>query len=109
MPRLGSVKDALWIEPGLIAPLAAAVVFAAGAWVIRRRAAGPRQAGRTLMLSGLLWLIVYDACFVAGYVGLRAGALMLLMVPLAYLSVRLMRGWGRLVALSQRPEYRRVE
>ena len=29
----------------------------------------PRVAGQTLMLYGLLWLIVYDACFVAGYVG----------------------------------------
>ena len=35
-----------------------------------------REAGQTLMLYGLLWLIVYDACFVAAYVtrGRRAAA-----------------------------------
>jgi 4-hydroxybenzoate polyprenyltransferase len=108
-PRFGGVREALWIEPGLIAPAAAVVVFVASGWVIWRLSSAPRQAGRTLMLVGLLWLIVYDAAFVAGYVGLLAGLLVMLLMPLAYLSVRLMRGWGRLLSLSQRPTFRRVE
>jgi len=43
------------------------------------------------MLYGLLWLIVYDAAFVAGYVNLLAAAAILLLLPLAYFSVRMMR------------------
>jgi hypothetical protein len=60
------------------------------------------------MLFGLLWLIVYDAAFVAGYVSWLAAGLLLLLLPAAYFSVQLMRWWSRLVALSQRPQYQRA-
>jgi hypothetical protein len=61
------------------------------------------------MLRGLLWLIVYDAAFVAGYVGLVPAAIILALLPIAYLSVQLMRWWNQFLALSQRPAFKRVE
>src|SRR5439155_8246491 len=48
----------------LLVPLAAVLAFVVIAWVIRRRSETSREAGQKLMLYGLLWLIVYDACFV---------------------------------------------
>jgi hypothetical protein len=61
------------------------------------------------MLYGLLWLIVYDAAFVAGYVrDWVAAAAILMLLPLAYGSVRLMRWWSQIVALSQRPSFKRA-
>jgi hypothetical protein len=60
------------------------------------------------MLAGLLWLIVYDASFVAGYVSYAAAGAILLLLPVAYLSVVLMRWWAKLILLSQRPEYQRA-
>src|ERR1700744_2718690 len=41
--------------------------------LIRRRRTSDTEAGQSLMLYGLLWLIVYDAAFVTGYVGAVAG------------------------------------
>ena len=67
-----------------------------------------REAGQTLMLYGLLWLIVYDACFVAVYVNYLAALFMLLLLPVAYFSVQLMRWWSKLVVASHRPEYKRA-
>jgi hypothetical protein len=99
----------LWVTPQLIAPAAAVVVFVALGWLIRRRSANPREAGQRLMLYGLLWLIVYDFTFAAGYVGLVAAFGLLVLLPLAYVSVQVMRWWSGVMALSQRPQFKRVE
>jgi hypothetical protein len=61
------------------------------------------------MLLGLLWLIVYDAAFVAGQIGLIHGAAILALLPLAYLCVQLLRAWSKLLSLSQPPRFQRAE
>src|SRR4051812_7459659 len=99
---------ALTVTWWLVLPGAAVVVFVALALVVHRRMKGRREAGQTLMLYGLLWLIVYDACFVAGYVSGVAAVLLLALLPVAYLSVQVMRWWGKLMTASQRPEYKRA-
>jgi hypothetical protein len=104
----GTFRQSLGIEPALLLPLAAVIGFTCIAVLIRRRIPDPRTAGQTLMLYGLLWLIVYDASFVAGYVGLVPAALLILLLPAAYLSVQLMRWWSRLVLLSHKPTYQRA-
>jgi hypothetical protein len=79
------------------------------AWRVRRRSATAREAGQATMLYGLLWLIVYDASFVAGYVrDWAATAAILLLLPVAYLSVRVMRWWSQFMALSKRPSFKRA-
>jgi 4-hydroxybenzoate polyprenyltransferase len=100
--------DSLWITPGLIAPVTAAVLFAAMTVIIRGRIVNRREAGQRLMLYGLLWLILYDACFVGAYVGWVEALLILALLPVAYLSVQLMRWWSKLVLASQRPDYKRA-
>jgi 4-hydroxybenzoate polyprenyltransferase len=100
--RALNVRPALWI------PAVAVVAFAILAPFVRRRSPDARAAGQTLMLYGLLWLILYDAAFVAAYVSLRAAGLVLLLLPVSYLSVLLMRTWSRLMYLSQRPQYQRA-
>jgi hypothetical protein len=104
-----SFAGALRVTPALIAPIAAAVAFVGLAWWIRRRAPSARDAGQTLMLVGLLWLIVYDVAFTYGYVGPVPALALLLLLPLAYASVQLMRWWGRLIALGHRPAFKRAE
>jgi 4-hydroxybenzoate polyprenyltransferase len=99
----------LSIQPSLLGPLGAAAVFAGLAIWIRRQNPNPRDAGQALMLAGLLWLIVYDAGFVTAYVGLKAGLLLVLLLPVAYMSVLVMRSWSKLILLSQRPDFKRVE
>jgi 4-hydroxybenzoate polyprenyltransferase len=100
---------ALRVQPGLAAPALAAAAFVVVAWQVRRHSQSSREAGQKAMLYGLLWLIVYDAAFVAGYVrDWLATAAILLLLPVAYLSVRLMRWWSQLVALSQRPDFKRA-
>jgi 4-hydroxybenzoate polyprenyltransferase len=103
------VAEILTLGPELYLPLAAAGVFVFLALWIRRRNTDPRDAGQTLMLVGLLWLIVYDAVFAAAYAGPQAGLAILALLPAAYLSVLAMRTWGRVLLLSQRPKFRRVE
>lgn len=94
---------------GLLWPILASFMFAAVAWRIglgigdrRTRAADGlelapslreqrRRAGRQLIVAGLLWLIVYDAAFVLGYVGRRQALGVLVLLPMAYAAVRLMR------------------
>jgi hypothetical protein len=61
------------------------------------------------MLYGLLWLILYDACFAAAYIDWRPAVILLALLPLAYLSVQVMRWWGGIIALSQRPAFKRAE
>jgi hypothetical protein len=104
-----------WLRPAslpldyrLMLPAAAVLLFVAVAVVIHVRMRGRREAGQTLMLYGLLWLIVYDASFVAAYVSPLAAALMLLLLPVAYLSVQLMRWWSKLIVASHRPDYKRA-
>ena len=101
--------QALWIKPALLGPLACVFAFLALAWWVRKRSASAREAGQRLMLYGLLWLIVYDAAFVAGYVGALPALALAALLPLAYVSVQVMRWWGGLLALSQRPAFKRVE
>ncbi len=98
----------LWIKPALAWPVIAGAVFLLLAWRIRRATPTSRVAGQKLMLYGLLWLIVYDVAFAVGYVGVSAGLILLVLLPLAYLSVQLMRWWSNLLLLSQRPEFRRA-
>jgi 4-hydroxybenzoate polyprenyltransferase len=100
---------ALEVTPALLLPLGAAAAFVAVAWRIRRRATAAREAGQTLMLVGLLWLIVYDVTFTLGHVGPIPALALLLLLPAAYASVQLMRWWGRILTLSQRPAFKRAE
>jgi 4-hydroxybenzoate polyprenyltransferase len=104
----GDLAATLWVTPGLWPAAAAVVGFVAAAIVVKRTSPDARSAGQSLMLLGLLWLIVYDAAIVAGYVDYRAAALQLSLLPIAYLSVQLMRWWSRLIALSQPVEYQRA-
>lgn len=93
---------------GLLGPAALAGGFVFVAWRIKRLSPNLRQAGQTLMLAGLLWLIVYDSAFAWAYVGGAYALGLLLLLPLSYLMVLLMRWWARLVVLSQPPEFMRV-
>jgi 4-hydroxybenzoate polyprenyltransferase len=100
----------LRVEPALLAPLIAAAVFVGIAFAIRRRSANSRDAGQKLMLYGLLWLIVYDACFVGGFVRDWLATLgVLLLLPIAYFSVRVMRWWSKLLSVSQKPQFKRAQ
>lgn len=103
-----SPLDVLWIEPGLLLPVLAGMLFGAVAYSIYWWSDSPRQAGQNVMLYGLLWLIVFDACFVAGYVDWVWGLAMLLLLPVAFMSVQAMRWWGRVLALSQKPAFKRA-
>jgi hypothetical protein len=102
-------QQALSLRIELVVPACAVVMFYALGQIIRRRSESPRQAGQTLMLAGLLWLIVYDAAFALEYVHALPALLLLTLLPVAWLSVQVMRWWSGVVALSQRPEFRRVE
>jgi hypothetical protein len=106
--ELSHFAESLWVMPGLLYAGTAAVLFALMAWVIRRRYLDPRIAGQTMMLIGLLYLIVYDVCFVAGYVSPVAASLLLLLLPAAYLMVLLMRWWSKILSLSQKPTFQRA-
>jgi hypothetical protein len=107
--RFGSWMGALNLTPGLLIPAGAVVAFGLLAvWTVRRCATG-REAGQQLMLYGLLWLIVYDAAFTGAYVSWQAAIAIALLLPVAYLSVQLMRWWSAVVAISQRPAYKRAE
>jgi 4-hydroxybenzoate polyprenyltransferase len=103
-----SFVEALQITPGLLYPAIAVALFLLVAVLILVRSSDIRTAGQRLMLTGLLWLIVYDASFLAGYVTWRAATAVLLLLPIAYLAVIFMRWWSRLMLLSQRPEYQRA-
>ena len=100
-------ESMMW-RNSLLVPIGAVVAFfLVGIW-IRWRTPGLRDAGQKLMLYGLLWLTVYDACFVFAYVGWWEGLLMLLFFPAAWMSVQLMRWWSKIVSLSQTPTFKRV-
>jgi hypothetical protein len=107
--RGAGVTAALRVESGLLLPVLASVVFVLIAWGVRRKSASSREAGQRVMLYGLLWLIVYDAAFVAGYVRNGMATLgVLMLLPVAYLSVQLMRWWSKLMAVSHRPAFKRA-
>ena len=107
-PSRGSIVRALWIKPELVLPLIAAVAFVLLAWFLWKRSASEREAGQRIMLYGLLWLIVYDASFALAYIGWKAAVMLLAMLPLALLSVRLMRWWTGILALSRQPQFKRA-
>ncbi len=102
----GTFFENLRPSPGLLLPVAAAILFIGIGWRLRKTSATSREAGQKLMLYGLLWLIVYDACFAAVYASLVAGLCLLLLLPVAYFSVQLMRWWSKLTAVSQRPAFK---
>jgi hypothetical protein len=104
-----SFAQSLQLTPALIPPFLAAGVFAVLAWTIKRRANDRRAAGKSLILYGLLWLIVYDALFVGGYVDWWMGAGLLVLWPVAYLAVRAMRVWAVMTDLARKPEYIRAD
>lgn len=67
-----------------------------------------RLAGKNLMLYGLLWIIVYDAILATLIGGYTVGGLILLLLPIAWLSVHLMRIWSRALSLAQKPTFKRA-
>jgi hypothetical protein len=108
-PGVG-LAQGLRVEPGLVLPILATIGFVLLAWHVRRRSATSREAGQAAMLYGLLWLIVYDAAFVAGYVRDTLATLAVLaLLPVAYFAVRFMRWWSKLLTLSQRPAFKRAK
>jgi len=102
-------SEELWVRPELVYPLIAAAVFVWIATLIRARIADTRNAGKTLMLVGLLWLIVYDAAFVAAYVDWRPAVALATLLPVAWGAVKLTRAWAKLVALSEPATYIRAK
>ncbi|HVT90600.1 MAG TPA: hypothetical protein VHD56_17225 [Tepidisphaeraceae bacterium] len=101
-------SEGLWITRGLIVPAEAVAAFVILAILIRKTSPDLPTAGKRLMLAGLLWLIVYDAAFVAGYVNMKAAMVILALLPIAYTAVMMMRWWSKLILLSQKPEYQRA-
>ena len=106
----GSIAEALRLRPGLLIPAAAALLFVVVGFRIHKAVPARRAAGQKLMVVGLLWLIVYDACFALVYIRPRPwiGLILLALLPVAYLAVQLMRWWGQLLILSQRPQFQRA-
>jgi 4-hydroxybenzoate polyprenyltransferase len=92
----------------LILPLLCGIAFVLLAQLLIERDTSSRSAGKNVMLLGLLWLIVYDAAFVAAFVSPKASLLVLSLLPVAYLSVRAMRLWSKLTQLAQPPAYIRA-
>jgi 4-hydroxybenzoate polyprenyltransferase len=102
------LRVALRLDERLIAPAGATLAFILLAWTIKRRSSSQREAGQATMLYGLLWLIVYDAIFAGLWAHWASGVAILMLLPAAYFSVQVMRGWSRLLAASQRPDFKRA-
>lgn len=98
----------LWLRPELAYPGGAVLAFVILTFVLRRMMGPRRETGQTLMLYGLLWLIVYDAAFAYAYVNWQSAVMLLALLPVAYLSVQLMRWWSKLLTASHRPDYKRA-
>ena len=109
LKRGPTFAESLSVSWALLPPVLAAVAFAGLGALIKARANDRRAAGKALILYGLLWLIVYDALFVAGYVDLRLGLALLAFWPVSYLAVRAMRAWASMTDLARRPQYVRAE
>ncbi len=105
---LGQWEAALWFTPALLPVAASIVAFVMFAGIIRIQNKDPRAAGRTMMLYGLLWLIVYDALFVLGYVGWTYALVILALFPISVLAVQVMRWSSRIAELSAKPQYQRA-
>lgn len=105
---MGSWLTMLWVTPGLLWPWTAVLLFALVAIITRWLVPDPRRAGRSIMLYGLLWLIVYDAAFVQCYIGWRYSLMIFALLPVAFIAVQFMRAWARLLDLATRPEYQRA-
>ncbi|MBC7783667.1 MAG: UbiA family prenyltransferase [Burkholderiales bacterium] len=101
-------RIALWWTPGLLYVGAAIATFTAVAITIRVQTPDRRRAGRTIMLYGLLWLIVYDASFVLGYVGWKWALVVAALLPVSMLCVQLTRWWSQLIELAGKPQYQRA-
>lgn len=94
------------LSPALLLPIAAMLAFILVGAYVYRTTTPRRVAGQKLMLYGLLWLIVYDASFATAYAASPwAGAMLLALLPLAWLSVQLMRGWSKLLVAAHKPQY----
>jgi len=107
--RIGTTfADAIGLSGKLTLPMLAIAGFVVLAFAVRRYGGATRRGGQTLMLYGLLWLIIYDAAFAAAYVSWFSAACLLLLLPLSYLSVQIMRWWSKILSLSQTPEFQRV-
>jgi len=98
----------LWLRTDLLLPLAAALAYTLTVLWVRRTSPSMQVAGQRSLLYGLLWLIVYDGMFAAGYVGLLPATGLLLLLPVAALCVHTMRWWSAVVLAGNRPEYRRA-
>lgn len=98
----------LWFRKQLWFPAGAAAGFVILASVIYATSRDGRAAGRSIMLYGLLWLIVYDAAFVYGFDTWPHALMVLGLLPMAYLAVQAMRAWSRLVDLSHTPQFQRA-
>lgn len=103
--RAGGWRAAIGFGPELIWPAVAIAGFFIVLAVIRARHRDSRGAGKVLMLFGLLYLIVYDAAFVAGDAGWGPALVLLTLLPIAWGSVKLMRIWSTIVTLSEKPRY----
>ena len=105
---LAGLLSALNVNRDLIPVAITIPAFIALAWRVRRTNPAPGDAGQKLMLYGLLWLIVYDAAFVAGYVSWAAAAVLFCLLPIAWWSVQFMRWWSKVYSLAQRPVFQRA-
>ena len=72
-------------------PLIATGIFITLALRIRDRASGDREAGKSIMKTGLLWLIVYDVTWLIGLQHWIGAATLIALVPAAIGSMALMR------------------
>ncbi len=104
----GTFAENIHLDFRLLAPVAATLGFVLVARQVRRRSTTQREAGQATMLYGLLWLIVYDAVFAGLWAHWAVGVGILLLLPVAYFSVKVMRWWSKLLAASQRPEFKRA-
>lgn len=84
--------------------LAAAVAFVPIAWWTAKTHQPP-IAGQKLLFRGTLWLIVLDAAFVYSVVSWQAATAILLLLPTAWLCVRILGAWRWLAYTAQRPTY----
>ena len=105
---LRGLLPALNVNLSLLPVVLTIPVFIALAYWVRRKSEIATDAGQKLVLYGLLWLIVYDAAFVAGYVSWTAAAVLLCLLPIAWWSVQFMRWWSKVLSLSQRPVFQRA-
>ncbi len=103
-----SARDGLVIHAQPWLPLGAVIaviLFALWTPIMIGRAPSPRAAGGILMKNGLLWLMVYDAAWLAGAQLWWQAALIAALIPTAMLAMSLMRTLKALVA--EPPKFQR--